>query len=81
MVKCSADLMAGTIAQGDTHLTMREDREDLDRAARPNDHREDERTATRPPVDEMGEWSFPASDPPATWTWDVEAPRDRDRDA
>ena len=24
----------------------------------------------RPTVDEMGEWSFPASDPPATWTWD-----------
>jgi hypothetical protein len=29
---------------------------------------------TRPTVDEMGEWSFPASDPPATWTWDVERP-------
>ena len=24
----------------------------------------------RPTVDEMGAWSFPASDPPATWTWD-----------
>ena len=24
----------------------------------------------RPTVDEMGEGSFPASDPPATWTWD-----------
>jgi hypothetical protein len=24
----------------------------------------------RPTVDEMSEWSFPASDPPATWTWD-----------
>jgi len=24
----------------------------------------------RPTVDEMGEWSFPASDAPATWTWD-----------
>lgn len=22
-------------------------------------------------VDEMSEFSFPASDPPATWTWDV----------
>jgi hypothetical protein len=21
-------------------------------------------------VDELIEWSFPASDPPATWTWD-----------
>jgi hypothetical protein len=28
----------------------------------------------RPTVDEMSEWSFPASDPPATWTWDVEPP-------
>ena len=26
----------------------------------------------RPTVDEMGEGSFPASDPPATWTWDPE---------
>jgi nucleotide-binding universal stress UspA family protein len=24
----------------------------------------------RPTVDQMSEWSFPASDPPATWTWD-----------
>jgi hypothetical protein len=24
----------------------------------------------RPTVDQMGEWSFPASDPPATWTWE-----------
>jgi hypothetical protein len=24
----------------------------------------------RPTVEEMGEWSFPASDPPATWTWE-----------
>ena len=24
-----------------------------------------------PSVDEMSEWSFPASDPPAVWTWDV----------
>jgi hypothetical protein len=29
--------------------------------------------ATRPTVEQMGEWSFPASDPPATWTWDVDA--------
>jgi hypothetical protein len=27
-------------------------------------------TSGRPTVDEMGEWSFPASDPPAIWTWD-----------
>jgi hypothetical protein len=25
-------------------------------------------------VDEMGKGSFPASDPPAVWTWEVEAP-------
>ena len=25
-------------------------------------------------LDEMGEASFPASDPPAVWTWDVEPP-------
>jgi hypothetical protein len=31
-------------------------------------------TSTRPTVDDMSEWSFPASDPPATWTWDVERP-------
>jgi len=31
-------------------------------------------TSTRPTVDEMSEWSFPASDPPATWTCDVERP-------
>jgi hypothetical protein len=35
---------------------------------------DDERRSTRPTVDEMSEWSFPASDPPATWTWDVERP-------
>lgn len=81
MVKCSADLMAGAIGQDDTHLTMREEPADLDRAARSNDLREDERTSTRPTVEEMGEWSFPASDPPATWTWDVEVPRGRDSDA
>jgi len=36
---------------------------------------EEEPTSTRPTVDEMSEWSFPASDPPAVWTWDVERPR------
>ena len=35
----------------------------------------EEPTSTRPTVDEMSEWSFPASDPPATWTWDVERPQ------
>lgn len=25
-------------------------------------------------VDEMGAASFPASDPPATWTWEIRAP-------
>ena len=35
---------------------------------------EERRASTRPSVDEMSEWSFPASDPPATWTWDVARP-------
>ncbi len=26
-------------------------------------------------VDELSEWSFPASDAPATWTWDPDSPR------
>jgi nucleotide-binding universal stress UspA family protein len=30
------------------------------------------RASARPSVDDMSEWSFPASDPPATWTWDVD---------
>jgi hypothetical protein len=25
-------------------------------------------------VEEMSEWSFPASDPPSTWTWEVPEP-------
>src|SRR5690242_20111619 len=29
----------------------------------------------RPTVDEMSEWSFPASDPPATWNWEPRAQR------
>src|ERR1044072_7238496 len=36
--------------------------------------RDVEPESSRPTVDEMSEWSFPASDPPATWTWDVERP-------
>jgi len=32
-------------------------------------HASDERSL-RPTIDQMGEWSFPASDPPATWTWE-----------
>ena len=31
--------------------------------------------AVRPSVDDMGEASFPASDPPAVWTWDPPPPR------
>jgi nucleotide-binding universal stress UspA family protein len=34
------------------------------------DERPTEPIAGRPTVDEMSEWSFPASDPPATWTWE-----------
>ena len=39
---------------------------------------------TDPPttdVDETGEASFPASDPPAVWTWDVEPAPRRSADA
>jgi hypothetical protein len=36
---------------------------------------EEEPPSTRPTVDEMSEWSFPASDPPASWTWDIKRPR------
>ena len=37
-----------------------------------SDERETEQrlAADSPTVDQMGEWSFPASDPPAVWTWD-----------
>jgi hypothetical protein len=27
-----------------------------------------------PTVDELGEASFPASDPPPAWTWEIEPP-------
>jgi nucleotide-binding universal stress UspA family protein len=45
--------------------------------------RSNERLAPRPPVapagdsrvDEMSQSSFPASDPPSTWTWEVKSPR------
>ncbi len=48
---------------------------ELDPPARATDEvDEEERTSTRPTVDDMSEWSFPASDPPATWTWDIERP-------
>jgi hypothetical protein len=48
---------------------------ELDAPARAIDQgREGQPASTRPTVDEMGEWSFPASDPPATWTWEVERP-------
>ena len=31
-------------------------------------------------VDEMSDASFPASDPPKRWTWEVQAPADVDAD-
>jgi hypothetical protein len=37
--------------------------------------RDDDAAVRRPTVDEMSEWSFPASDPPATWTWEPRARR------
>jgi hypothetical protein len=52
---------------------MREDPADLDPPKRPlEEPRSDEQPSMRPTVDQMSEWSFPASDPPATWTWEVE---------
>jgi hypothetical protein len=54
---------------------MSEDPADTDPPARAIDQaREGTEPSTPPTVDDMGEWSFPASDPPATWTWDVERP-------
>jgi hypothetical protein len=47
---------------------------DPDSTASAIDEAGDEESTTRPTVDDMSEWSFPASDPPATWTWDVERP-------
>jgi hypothetical protein len=35
----------------------------------------------RPTVDQMSEWSFPASDPPAVWTWEVSRPAHAPRTA
>jgi hypothetical protein len=37
----------------------------IDSEAQPSDG-----GSLRPTIDQMSEWSFPASDPPATWTWD-----------
>ena len=54
---------------------MSEDPADSDPPAQATDQaREDGAASKRPTVDDMGEWSFPASDPPATWTWDIERP-------
>lgn len=47
-----------------------DDQADVDARGKPSG-------SDRPTVDEMSEWSFPASDPPATWTWD---PVDRAHD-
>jgi hypothetical protein len=37
------------------------------------------RIVPRDRVDEMGEASFPASDPPAVWTWDISGETADDR--
>lgn len=34
---------------------------------------EDDPAVGRPTVDDMSAWSFPASDPPATWNWEPRA--------
>jgi hypothetical protein len=38
----------------------------------PTSERDTLSAASTSPVDDTSEWSFPASDPPATWTWDVD---------
>jgi len=40
-----------------------------------NDQRQDAdvKPRNRPTLDEIGEASFPASDPPQSWTWEVGA--------
>jgi hypothetical protein len=43
-----------------------------DEPKRPDDD-DDDTGARRPTVDDMSEWSFPASDPPATWNWEPRA--------
>jgi hypothetical protein len=46
-----------------------------DEARLPDDDDEDDADAraVRPTVEDMGVWSFPASDPPATWNWEPRA--------
>ena len=54
---------------------MPEDKPDPDSAVRAvAGERVPDPPATRPSVDDMGEASFPASDPPAVWTWDPPRP-------
>jgi hypothetical protein len=72
-IACNGDPIAAIAGRVQTEATMREDPADLDPPKRPlEEPRPDEQPSMRPTVDEMSEWSFPASDPPATWTWEVE---------
>jgi len=52
--------------------------EHVERNAEPESSKQDTAEATSS-LDTMVEQSFPASDPPAVWTWDVSDPRDRAR--
>jgi hypothetical protein len=69
------DSIAGATSQDQTdHMSEPHPGEPPPRASAIDQVDENQRAAARPTVDDMSEWSFPASDPPATWTWDLERP-------
>jgi hypothetical protein len=70
--------MAGTTTVRDTGRMNVDKRPDHEQPVREADRRVDTEPVAppgRPTLDDIGEWSFPASDPPANWTWDVHVKR------